>query len=1326
MSLYTAQRKRLVGPLGICLLAALFGVSFFVLKADRVPGVAMLAVKEDAGEPSVNIDELGLLDVAYLKAGHAAGTFSDAQLGNVVVELLRAHRVDEARRLLVENASLDIPENTRRMIDLEMSAHESPAAMMAALRQLSQLRPLPDSELMQRAVILSEKYSVQASLTHDLYKTAANLDSDNSVDKLMQCGQSMLNRQEQELAIDCFQSALNHAQGDSLFEVNLALAPLLDTHSIEQNQLLDELFASSARNVNQLSRLAPVLLSLERPDMAYRVYARLALADSDDEAKWLLEAATWAEASGRPLDASVFLNAVAERSEGDERDKYLRETIRVRVAAGRSEAALDAVQDKLQMALSTDAQGGSVENLDALLEQGVSLAQESGNTQQAFAWNNRRLQNQPDNVSIVELQGELAMQLGDLPTALRLAQQASRLSPDEPSARVRLARISEWNAQLEAAISQWQWLSDPRNQSDQRKRSAALKEVVRLASATLQFDLATQAMRELTVFESPTDTQILQLVSLYEQQGLTGKVAEAIEDISLLHGDSALLRRTVALHEYKHKRYAQSLEQWRRLRHRFGASDEAFLYSTELLWRLGKPEAAIAMAEELRGRSLLTVATDYQIRLLAEMSWRYRLPWLSALVQPQIARVNIVSKRNLYARRVLEELQDQGDDYAAMNEAIRLWNSTGEAEFAVSAMSLALRRDNTQSLNKFLPDHGATEDLKKQPEYWVTIAQLHQRNSKPKAARAAYRQALELSPDNVLAINGLLWMDIEQANPVRLQHTLQQHEPTAQYESQLWPAMAVGYLQLGAAATSLEWFDKFLDQIDTDYGMLLTYADALEYAGLSAEAERARQYTIVQLRPLLIEGASDNESLLIRQYIQLVRRYAGTDQMDSLVSGLLEELENGNLERPAEKVWREDIAISWLMSTQQFEQARVVMTRLHSQRLQSPAWQQLALALNDKDKESIEAILDNEGVFSVGNHILALRQLGFDRKAYALAQQALQPDALNPGVSPYDLESIAQQYTGLRSSMPSYASGFVRSTDISGLRLLRNGFSLRHSLSTLPLGIGVELAQRQIDSDSFTFVGDEQLGDVALSLFFGNSRNGGTITAGLMNTSEANEPYASAAWFTKSSNEKRRYDIELGYHETPTDSAELFLAGQQNRIRVGMDASLGRLPFMRLQADARQIQTRLDQQHFADGAGAQLEVGLRGSLGSHNWSTSVLMDRRIHDRTNVLPSSLRLFNTSTANSVLPEDTSTLSVGATLARGDVNANFIQGHAPRYFVGARVGQQYPSRDFAFSFGAGAGIRILGGDELSFSINHDTTMLTGANVDSSSADISYRFHF
>ncbi|ASJ70566.1 tetratricopeptide repeat protein [Granulosicoccus antarcticus] len=1315
----TAQRERLVSPLSLALMAGLFGLAFFVLKPDTVPGLDVFGKADGVAGNGTDIDELTL---AYLRAQSESGRVSESEMLSVVARLVKVGRLQEAQELLAQNPKIDVGEVLRFEIDLASAAADSPVSLSTALNKLIESPYLHQTTLLNRGVLLSKTLQ-QPRLSASLYALwAAQTElSATGVSRYMECSRYLNGLGERTLALACLQQAKKIAQkGGDTVRVNLAMLPLIDAGSAQQNKLTDELLDLDDLSTTQIENAAQVLLQNGRPDVSYRLYARLAIKEPDKVAEWLPLAARWAQAAGKPADAAVFLDALANETglgkpAPEERQRLQKEVESLLLAAGRTKDVYARTQARLRK-LPQD---------EAALREGVIIARQLGEYSQALYWNTQVLSFSPKDMEAMRLQRELAQAASKLPLALSWAEKVVQQQTASLDDREKLARISEWSGKPDEALEHWQWLAQPASKKTLDNRIRALREVVRLAELTLRPAQAAKALREITLYEEPGNDDIVRLVSLYELDGRPEAASVALQDIIALYGPQPFVLRTLASNEFHHSRYEQSLASWELFADSFGSNTESTLARMELLWQLDRKDEAANVAELLKGRSQLSGANDYQLRLMAEIGWQYRKPWLTMLVKPRLNALNEVGQRSYYGRRSVELLQEQGEDKEALIEAMQLWGSTGNDDFAFMAMQLAVKLDDRSAQARFSPEQEGTKSLQESAFYWAQVGADRLREGDQQGATEAYERALRLDEAHVESISGLIWMAIGDQDDSRTHFLLNKYQGMAAETPALWQAMALGYLQMGAAASSLPWFDRMLDQISADYGMLLTYADALEYAGRSASAFKVRQYTLQQLRPLLVEGSVNEQALLLRQYSRLSVRYAGVESNEQLFNHLLK---TDAQESPSgqDDLWRQDMAISWLMSTQQFEHARLIMAQIHHRRLQAPAWQQVALALKDDDEAALSSLVQAKGPLSVGNHILALRQLGNDRDAYALVQKVMSPGAPLAGSNLDDLQLAQEQYVSLRDARPGFVAAFAGLRNSGKLNIRETGVRIRHTFSDSNLGMSLDLTKRQLDSDRYDIEERDELSDVALSLFFGTARQGGRLTTGYLDAEDGDLFYGSASYARRLANKRSRISTELAYNEEVSLSPELLIGARQHRFTIGYDADIGHLEFIRVQADATEINTRVEQNKVARGLGGSVELGVRGSFGSNAWSTSVRAAHAERDREQRLPAELRFSRGSTMDDVLAAQAQSVSIGASLSRGGINADFPQVSSPRYYLSANLGHNWPDRVIGFQMGAGAGIRVLGGDELSFSVSHDTQPTVTNSGDATAVGISYRYHF
>jgi len=739
----------------------------------------------------------------------------------------------------------------------------------------------------------------------------------------------------------------------------------------------------------------------------------------------------------------------------------------------------------------------------------------------------------------------------------------------------------------------------------------------------------------------------------------------------------------------------------------------------ELHWRLNQPAKSADIAKHLIGTSHASEASDFQVNVLSEIAWRYRIPELAMLVKPHADKIKDKDRSRILGKRFVQSLEDAGKYPEAIIEATQLWKNTRANDVALTAMNLAFKTANTNSIEPFLVSNEHTAQLHEKASFWNLAASVHQQNDKPQKAKSAYEKALKIESNNAAAISGLLWTHINENDLVAIAKIIERYQDTAEKEPDLWSVFAIAHLQLGLPELSLTWFDRQLDRIDADYNMLLTYADALEYAGRAEQARKVRLYTIKRLRPILTEGTTTDQDELVRQYAILTNRYGSAEDKETLAQTMLDAATKKPI---SGQFWREDIAISWLMSTQRHEHARLVMAKIHAQRLKAPAWQNLSVAMASKDLAQIKHILNSEGSVSIGNHILALRQLGQDQKAYTLARSAT-----NRAPTLSDRAIARSQLSAMRSERPSYSVGSHKQISMSGLGISESGLTVRHSFHSMNAGLSVNYKQQQFKSNTYDLNDDNTRETIAVTLHHGDRRFGGELTAGYDTNDSHGHTYALSNHHFRSIDGHRNLSAQFGFNEPSKSSALLRLTAIENRLSIGYEQTLGLREYIKLQADVKDINSRVQKKRIVRGLGTRIELGVRGAFGSNVWSTNIAASRKQNDVARQLPVEITSL-TSTGDTIFARQSTSVQLGASLSRGGVQGEYPQASSPRYYLNANIGHDWPQSAINAQLDAGAGIRILGGDELSVGFTHETQPLDQikTNSGSTSFGINYRYHF
>jgi len=1325
-------RERLVSPYSLTLVSIGFAAAF----------VALAPELDEAPTSNDTIDDLSL---AYLKARAGSAELSDEDAWSAVLSLARQGRAAEARTLLDTASNLMLDAMQRTLLEIELAAGDVRRAAATRLEQidrqsldgltlarsrletrlfaLDRRERLPDLALLERGAELSLLVD-NARLSATLYQQLAKRQPARSAHWFARCGQVLAGSPEHaDEALDCYRLGyLASAERSTRFSLGLdwlALAATRDRPTVEgQTPMEQALLGDAEATTTERESLAGVYLASERPGSAALVFAELGRVDPAQRVRWFLEAARWAEAANRPAEAAVYLDRISTDVAAAEQAAHFDRIESLLLGAGDVEAAMQALE------VSIGQRPDDVE----LLRHAVSLARQMGETERALAWNTALLGLLPEAPEALVEQVELALALGELAVALDAAERAVAVDPGDVTTRETLARVAEWSGKPERALTQWRWLSRARvvGRADERD----LLEVARLAELLRRAAVAAEARHEIARREPPDGASIEHLVSLYELDGRPDRAVDALEKLMRLHGHDADTYRVLAALHWRHKNYREALGAWERLAASYGRSSEETLARMELHWRLAEPKQALRVAKHLEIQGVSGTPSNYQVSLLAEVAWRYRRPKLLAIAQPLLSDIEDTDQRVLQATRAVDDLQSAGETVAAQAMAERLWRESGDADLALTALRLAVEQGNGAEGRRLLAETSDSVALRGTPEYWSLKAALDLQQGDVDGAERAYDTALGIEPDNTEAIGGLLWMLIGAYRHERIALMLEQHRKFAVKQPLLWSAFAVAHAQLGDAPGSLVWFERALPGSPRDYGFILTYADALEAAGHVDRAMQSRHYAIGSLRPHLLDGTDGDRDKMLRQYGSVLARYGSADDNESWLNYIL----NAELETTDKAgFWREDMAISWLMATDRHEHARVIMARLHERRLEAPAWQEMALALRNDDRDRIEAMMATDSMLSDGNRILALRRLGRDADAFALAVRTLEQPR-----SEDDRRIALAEYTALRRFRPSDITASTVSVRSGELTTRESRLGFRYSFGVQRAGgvgsglgrgygMGVDVVRRQLASSRFALAGRDEEHELMFSLFRHSSRQSLQFSAAFLTSDEEDRVRGEFRYARRDARERHEFFVELAAGEAADESAGLRLAGQRNRVGLGLNATLSTLSFTRLSAVVSDISSRGSDERLAQGVRTRAEIGLRDSVGGIAWSSSVSVENVVNDRVVSLPDAFRLSPTTTLDDVILEQASAVSLNGSLSRGVVGSAFPDAVSPRYFLNVGLGHYWPERAFALQLDAGAGFRVLGQDELGVSLKRGSRLGTGRRgADSTSFGVDYRYRF
>ncbi len=1307
------SRQRLFGPAAIGGLGLTFVAAFVALAYVPRHSLGITSTADAHGTSAPDN-----VQVAYLRAAAASESADMDVLFKSVLSLARDGRMEDAKSLMGTIPPASISNEQRAQLQLELrfgawrtaapeTAREKRGQLYTALKTLRTTPAQHSTQALQTAVDASGMLQ-DAELIAEFHQLLARTDPSQGVHWLRSCGDALVAAGAQAEALSCYQDATALSTSpDERFKLQLLQLAIIDDERASR-QLASNMITATGATPEDRELLAALVLGKGMPDLAALIYGELAAQQPARQEELLRKAARWAEASGDPAAAADWLAQLDDGSDSTSSD-IVAERKRLLVAAGESDALLELASWLVESAPQDK----------ALVADAVSLAQSVGEFDQAIAWNERYLQGNSDDLDAVATAIELSMATGNLSSARHWAGIELAQKSDDTASLARAAQLAEWSGDHQEALQLRQRIAEKGGTTSE------WREVERLAVLLRMPATAAEALEHVALIREPDEALMSKLIAQHELVGLPKNAVRVIDAINTRYGASRWRLRERALLVQRHSDLEEALQSWETLAAHSGRDTEETLSRIELLWRLGRFEDALpltrGLVELFKQQGPDPVPSEYQSNIVAELAWRYELSDVADLASQWMDEDFSADQRDKFAWRRIGTLDKAGLKLDASEEAENYWRATDQVDFLIAALRSSAETSDNARTRRLLQLVEATEleSQQNQRDVLSIRAGLAIKAGNTSDARELYEQVRRIASDDSDALSGLLWLAIGQSDTAYLTRLLDENIASLSRDPGMWPAIAVALLRLGRSADSLPWFEKALTSVKSDYGLVLAWADALEQSQEVDKARRARRWAITDLRPRLVAGIRGHEGELIRQYGDALGRFASAEDNEAWMRLMLAtDLDVSNHER----IWREDMAIAWLMATERHEYARVVMARQHGERLNQPAWQDLALALHANDRRAVLAVLESGDGLSAAGRMLALREVGRDADAFALALRTIE----NPP-STHDLAVARTQYVDLRRYRPSHLTAGHSNVQIGSLSASESTFALRHAPGISGLGYALDIKRIDYASDRLANSALETRQRVQLGVFSDHSRQGMALYAGVDSDSQDSRLFAHGNWTLRDPHGRREIGLAIAWQEPADESSELRLVGKRDSLGITAEQVFANDAYVKLNAGAKRLSSRISDALLAKGIYTRAEVGIRRTAGSLAWGSSVSLASERNDRAERLPSEFVLGQGSSLNNVIAEERTTLSLNGSLARGGVGNHYPNMASPRFYINGSVGYAWPDERLGMNVNAGAGVRVIGQDELALRLKQSAT-LQGEDLaeDGRTLGIDYRFQF
>jgi tetratricopeptide (TPR) repeat protein len=1281
-------------------------VLFIVMALGNIATAA-----QDVKEPAA----VDWLDIAYQKAKIISGHATVEETLALINQLTDLGHLKTARSLLDKHSSFPIQYHLKRLdAELKLTTAEyfklkddkeaqevHKAKIKKILLQISNEKEIDAVDLV-RYESQAEQFEVfEAVVT--LSKRLAAMKSTNSSQWWSKAAEwSLASRQTQE-AIFFYQKAYDTARSkkDRQRYHLLQLKALFSDGQFDKIEAEIKAAMTSGSDPEILVQLAQLGLYMERPDLAWRLYGRLIITDSNRRQQWQTELVRWAIAANQPLEAARFLRSLPLNEFSPEQQTVLLRNQFTLLKNGNQPLEALKLAENIIERFPTDVE---------LLQQSVALGLATNNITLADKWNKMLLEMEPQQEVPLKKQVEISLARQEPKKAIESIRKLYLQNPNDHKIEQQLAHLEEWAGNPREALIQWKHLSQV------TKRLDSFEQVYRLSQMLNEYQTAIETLKYINDFRKLSVDEIKERIVLYEKLGEPEKAAAKTKEYLATHPKDHQIWRELANLDMRSREYQQALKTWEEIATRFGRDKEETLFRSECYWRLGKRKQALDVLESYQG-DLSGSFNLYHADLLLELGWRYHRPKLAEYCLETLLD-NYNSHQFFNLERLIYLKKEGGNQEKAIQLAMRLEKETGDSRFLMLALNLAAdgfnREKIDQLLKKMETESGHFDSV---PHYWIIKAEREYAQSDFKKAEAFYQQALNLDADSLTAKEGILWSLLSLGDKEKLAVQLNEWESYALRNQELWLVYALSRQFLNQYHRAGVWYERLITIGSKDYGVILGYADVLEAVGSEDRAYRLRMWAMQELRPEAVAFLQKNGKLTenLKSYIVLRHRYGSAEIGEQWLSILMKLDEN---EKPT--AWIYELAISWYLNRKCHHQAKIWLAKAHEKRLKTPKWQEIVLALEENDTKKLEAILKDGSQIDLENKVAILTKLNRRQEALHLAEMGIDH---NYG---YAQSSTAKtQVASLKQDFPAYwDTGYA--TTFSDQLESRNAYADgRYSFASKPIGFDIKVKNIQYDSSTYIIDDRDQTDDLAVSTFLGDGRHGGNVALGINHNDVDDIGYGQL-----------EYHLEFGQetmgrlkglvHSVPDVNSILQLATLQNRLDAVLSGTFAMNYYYYLDLWGREYNTRNDNL-AAKGFGTTAEIGFKQQWGRFNWQAGVQgnseynYDRKLpKDLEAMLPAEYSI------DDVIAQKTTSLLLGGRISRGAIRENYPLTGSCRYFTSAWIGHTWPQDKLTVNLEAGSGVRVIGNDELSLQIfSNQSGGVVGRN-DDNGISLEYRYYY
>ncbi len=1088
------------------------------------------------------------------------------------------------------------------------------------------------------------------------------------------------------------------------------------------NTLLDQMLESPQRKKDRI-KMAELALAIGEPGRAASQFKKLSIEDEDNNKKWLEQAIKWNLAAGNHAavsDAYLFLSQENEYQE--EKEIYFNKAIDSLLLQGKTREALLLYKKEFSRAKPSH----------SMLLGAAELSLAIGNREELEHYLLTILEQEGLTAAQLKRTQSIAISSANISLALKVAKRYQLLVPDDVQQLRTLARLYEWDSNLDKALFYWKQSARIEQRDSQEKQGKVKEktaaEILRLALLTYNHLTIIDALGTLGRQRRLTEAELKNLVMAYEDIGRPAKGVQYLRDhINRYPDDQETLLATIYLLE-RDEKIVDAIYLWGVMDKRFGLTIENSQHVANLMWSQNDSESALQILRRKISSAKASNANYW--RMLAALAWQEGDESLAYRSLKYVVDAKNLTESETH---ILLSGIEEGDPKQQLKIAEDSWVRFKRPHYLLKKMQLLLNLKEWNGLAEAMYEADKNPKLfSNNAHYWMLKAELQTHENDIGAAKHSYHNALSISGGDVQSVQNYLWFLISTGSRKELKSQLLHWQTMAIEYKSLWPIYAAAETAIADYSSALVWYKKILETEPTDLPTLLAYSDTLQLSGRTTAAWRLRRFLLRMVRSNELDRAKSPY-----QYSLVKNDSENTLRLVNTVYSYKDRLRSiDNLPPAMKKTNWLPAFTEQLIARGQFDTAVFLKNRSSENESASlDINQAAALAISRHDKNAMATVLDKgQGIVPTMETYL-LEKMGYRKKSMTLAADTLSQE--NQMLNDHQQHSIRSLLATQADESPSGIQFQLTESEFYNWNIQNKELLIATHWEDWYLKS--TLNHRVI---SFTNNLTDWSEEISISLDAQNSTRHGHWKAGVvLYDTEGDLDIGLNFGLSHQWDSSLNSQLAIAWNDETSLNSLLDTVAYYHHIDLSLEKLLSPRDVLGVYIQTNQFIDKYSERALSEGYRASLDYSHKLNFSSPLWVLSAgidWMDNKHRANAQDILAQRLLDNKHGSNyindtndyydisSMLPEKLGQMSIGTRFSNGTVHSLKRANGSFRYMASASLVYQWDKSVLGVFAQAGIAWRILGNDELALSYQLNTSPWRDIGKPQQDIKLSYNYRF